>query len=392
MAFYFIIFLIVTISSILMVLLILTIDDLIPITTKDSRDFSKFKIHIKNNGKIIRAFVGNKQLCESRLGEIMGKTALCVQLLEILNTKRIYKINELANALNTNPRNIPEYKKELEECGYYIETIPGKYGGYRLNSNNILPTFKLSGEEKEALLDSFNYSMQKNDFLRKNELSLAMGKLSSSIELPEEDDKLLIVDKYHLTMNNEEIKKRYDFLDNAIKVKRAIKIEYESIKNGLKIHILHPYKLFINNNSWFFLAYNPEVGEIWYFKLNRIVNFKLLNEKFTIWKGFKAKDFFDENGLLKNGEFIRVVFVARGIRKNLIKERIYGKNQNVEAMDGNSIKVSVDMQSKDQIISFVLSNGTDIELLEPKTLVDEVKNKIKEMAMQYEVIENENKK
>lgn len=61
-------------------------------------------------------------------------------------------------------------------------------------------------------------------------------------------------------------------------------------------------------------------------------------------------------------------------------------------MDGNSIKVSVDMQSKDQIISFVLSNGTDIELLEPKTLVDEVKNKIKEMAMQYEVIENENKK
>ncbi len=311
-------------------------------------------------------------------------------MLEILSTKRIYKINEIANALNTNPRNIAEYKKELEECGYYIESISGKYGGYKLNCDNLIPTLKLTKEERETLLDSFNFSMQKNDFLNKNELTLAMGKLSSSIELPTKDDKLLIIDKYHLTMSNDDIKARYDFIDNAIKSKKAIRIEYQSIKNGLKFHTLHPYKLFINNNSWFFLAYNTEVGEIWYFKLNRILSFELLNQRFEVWKGFKAEDYFDENGLLKKGEYIQVVFIAKGIRKNLIKERIYGRNQKVEKLDEDRLKVSVEMQGRDQVVSFVLSNGIDVEILEPKYLVDEVKNKIKEMAMQYEVIKNEN--
>ena len=67
----------------------------------------------------------------------MGKTALCIRMLQILNTGRIYKVTELAEILNTNPRNIYEYKKELDEIsidsGFYIETIPGKYGGYKLN-------------------------------------------------------------------------------------------------------------------------------------------------------------------------------------------------------------------------------------------------------------------
>ena len=65
----------------------------------------------------------------------MGKAAMCIRMLQILNTGRIYKISELADLLDTNPRNIIEYKKELEEVAeqenhaFFIETIPGRYGG-----------------------------------------------------------------------------------------------------------------------------------------------------------------------------------------------------------------------------------------------------------------------
>ena len=67
------------------------------------------------------------------------------------------------------------------------------------------------------------------------------------------------------------------------------------------------------------------------------------------------------------------------LRKILIKERIYGKNQVVEKLDEDTVKVSLDMQNKNAIISFILSCGTDVKVISPQWLIDEVKIKLIEM-------------
>ncbi len=313
----------------------------------------------------------------------MGKAAMCIKMLEILNTGKIYKVSEIADILETNSRNIGEYRKELEECGYYIETIPGRYGGYKLKDNSIIPSLKLTEEEKEAIIDGFNILMSKKDFLKKNLYSKAIGKIASRIELPEDNENLMIVDHYLLSMNEKDINDRFHFIDKAIKEKRVISIDYSSIKNGNKTHILHPYKLFNFNNAWFFLAYSPEVGEVWYFKINRIKNYKMLDETFKVWKNFKAEDYFDANGFKNNGEFIHVKFIAKGIRKQLVKERIYGKNQKVEENDDDTVTVTLDMQNEDQVVYFILGWGEDVTLLEPQSIIDKVKNIASEIAKKY---------
>ena len=185
-------------------------------------------------------------------------------------------------------------------------------------------------------------------------------------------------------MNESEIKERYDFIETAIKKKLPVEIEYQSIKNGDKVHVLHPYKLFLFNNTWFFLALNPEVGEIWYFKLNRIKKWKMLNEKFRVIRDFKAEDYFDGSGFRNNGQYIHVELLAKGIRKHLLKERQYGKNQVVTEINDDQVKVSLDMQNEDQIVSFILGCGTDVVLLSPEYLVNKVKNKAIEIKNQYE--------
>lgn len=58
----------------------------------------------------------------------------------ILYTRDIMSIKELAEELDTNPRNIPEFRKELEAAGYPIETVSGRYGGYRLKKTDFFPT------------------------------------------------------------------------------------------------------------------------------------------------------------------------------------------------------------------------------------------------------------
>lgn len=78
----------------------------------------------------------------------MGKTSNCLKMLQILSSGRVYKGQELADILETNVRNIAEYRTELEMAGYYIEGIPGKYGGYRLITQSVIPTVRLNEAEQ----------------------------------------------------------------------------------------------------------------------------------------------------------------------------------------------------------------------------------------------------
>lgn len=319
----------------------------------------------------------------------MGKAALCIQMLQILNTGRIYKVSELADLLETNPRNIIEYKKELDElansCGYsfFIEPIAGRNGGYKLTGNVSIPALRLLMEEKEALLESYNFALSKKDFLKKKELQKAFAKVMSNIDMESKDNNLMSVNRYQLTMNEQDIEERYKFIEEAIAKKRRIEVTYLSLKNGEKTQQLDPYKLFNYNNSWFFLAWNLEAGDVHYFKLNRIKAYKMLDKKFAVWKGFKAENYFDDTGLKNNGEYHHVVLVATGTRAMLLKERVYGKNQVVTDQEDGSVKVEMDMQNDNTMVSFALSCGAEATFLEPQWLIDKIKEQAKQINEKY---------
>lgn len=318
---------------------------------------------------------------------------MCIRMLQILNSGRIYKVSELADLLETNPRNIIEYKKELDEIvydsfggsGFYIENIPGRYGGYRLNGNVSIPALQLLLEEKEALIESYNYVLAKKDFIKKKEFISAFSKVLSNIEIEENDKKIKItsIDAYQLTMSESDIQERYRFIEKAIESKRQIEIRYLSLKNGEKTHILDPYHLFLYNNAWFFFAWNPEVGEVWYFKLNRIKAFKLLDKKFTVYKYFRVEDYFDGVNFKKYSTSTHIKFVATGTRALMIKERQYGQNQVVTDNNDGSITVEMDMGNEDQILSFILQGKSEIKLLEPTELVEKVKLELDKISALY---------
>ena len=59
----------------------------------------------------------------------MNRAALCIRMLTLLNSRGLLSKTELAELLETNVRNIPEFKRELEIAGYTIDSIPGRYGG-----------------------------------------------------------------------------------------------------------------------------------------------------------------------------------------------------------------------------------------------------------------------
>lgn len=322
----------------------------------------------------------------------MGKAALWLKMLQYLNDGRLYKVSELAELLQTSRRNIVAYKDEINRAfddseklgGPFIENVRGRFGGYRLNQTVLLPTLKLSEDDKNVLVMAYNYIQTKKDFTKKKELLNSFSKIMSRIEMDEPKNDLLVVDKYQLSMKEKDIDERYAFIEKSINTKHSIEMKYFSLKSGEKVHIVDPYKLFIYNNSWFFLAWDHEAGDVWYFKLNRIKDYKMLDSKFAVWKSFKAEDYFDEHGFKNNGDYHHLELIATGTRAMLMKERIYGKNQEINEIDNNIVKVTLDMQNDDAIVSFILGCGDEITVIKPDWLVDRVKKESELIFRKYE--------
>lgn len=302
----------------------------------------------------------------------MNRTALCIKMLELLSSKRIYKVSELAELLETNPRNVLEYKKELEVAGYFIESVSGKYGGYFLNQRNLLSPINFTEEERRIFNNSTNHLLSRKEFLYKKEFELILSKIHSAINQKNHYNDLIIINRFSLVMKEEEIMERYKIVKESIEKKLVLEIEYLSQINTTKRYNVHPYQLFMFNNSWFIIALNEKHDSIAYFKINRISDYKLTSDKFSIKENYKIDDYIDEYGMKQNGEWMKIEALVFNQYASLIKERIYGRNQVVTSIDENTTNLKVEMQNIDSIKSFILGFGSNIKILSPQSLIDEI--------------------
>ena len=304
----------------------------------------------------------------------MSKTSQCIELLKILYSRsRIIGVSELAEILETNPRNIPEYVRELREIGYDVRTVQGRYGGYYLERHNIFPSLKLSDKERDALMSGYEYLLARNDFMDRLEYGKAMGKITSAImNRNTSENETLIMNRYPLAMEQKDLQDRYLAVNQCIASKLVLDISYTASDNVESRRKIHPYKLYMYNNAWFVLAYDENTNEIRYFKLNRINKFEILGKKFRVLLAYKESDYLDEYGMKQNGEWHAIKLKLTDQYAMLAKERVYGKDQQLNVIDDKTTILSCSMRNKESILHFVLGFGEHCEVLEPKWLKERV--------------------
>lgn len=151
----------------------------------------------------------------------MSKVANILNMLQILKDKDIHSLSSLAEKLEVSERMIRQYKSELEQAGIYLKSYTGKYGGYKIDDNNNF--FKIENEVKE---------------------------------------------------------KMYIIMKKAITNKNKVKIKYKSINSGVTQRIIHPAELFMYIDKWYIAAFCELRNEIRLFKLDDIIEYEVLTEKY----------------------------------------------------------------------------------------------------------------
>lgn len=151
----------------------------------------------------------------------MSKIANMLNMLQILKDNNIHSISSLSERLEVSERMIRQYKLELEQAGIYLKSYTGKYGGYKIDNNNNF--FKIENEVKE---------------------------------------------------------KMYIIMKKAIANKNKVKIKYKSINSGKTERIIHPAELFMYIDKWYIAAFCELRKEIRLFKLDDIIEYEVLTEKY----------------------------------------------------------------------------------------------------------------
>lgn len=179
-------------------------------------------------------------------------------------------------------------------------------------------------------------------------------------------------------------------LSEAIRTQRKLEIEYTKIANGGVVDTtplqrkLLPLGLMFSEYYFYLLAYIESKGRdiVIPYRLDRIRNYEVLEERFNIDYNNK----FEEGELrkhiqfMKSGEFNRIKFKFKGASIEAVLDRIPTAKV-VSEKDGEFIvQASV---IGDGVKMWLLSQGDNVEVLEPEELRADMKKTVENMMRGY---------
>ncbi|WP_097027106.1 helix-turn-helix transcriptional regulator [Clostridium peptidivorans] len=316
----------------------------------------------------------------------MSKVANAVKMIILLKSRGKMKASELANELEVDERMVRRYKDDLEQAQIYIDSIPGKYGGYVLQGRDYLLSLNLAEEELDALITAKEH-LENNNFILSKEYNMALDKINAA---KKESVDLNIEGTYFV----KETRANYDFdmerkiwidVKAAIITRNKIKISYSSLEGDCKSRMVRPYSIFQYKGAMYLVGYCEYRNDIREFKLSRIKQYEVLEDKFIMNNNFKVKDYMKNCFGIFNDEEIFISLKVKYPMAQIVKEKIWVDNQEIiEIKEDNSIIFRAKMKGLTEIKSWILSMGSNALVLEPESLREEIKEELKKGLNLYD--------
>lgn len=313
----------------------------------------------------------------------MNRSAACIRMLLLLKARGFMTRSELAKELNVNRRNIREYKKELEEAGYVIESTLGKFGGYKLHKNALLPIVGLNGEEVRAIREADEYLKSHTDFLLYSQFKNAIDKIQANTALHYDDTGVYMQQEQgNIT---KKMKDCIQLCEYAKKEGIVVDIVYKSINADVyqKVRI-HPYEILNYKGAYYCFAYSLKAKDYRNFKFSeeRMQGVSLSSAHFQRDPSFHLKEHIGITGLMKD-EIYELDMLLYKESAVLISEKQIGIQPVMEWIDKDTLHFTTIMEGKINVITFVMSLGNQCKLLAPLSIQQEIIKIAKDMLSQY---------
>ena len=196
----------------------------------------------------------------------------------------------------------------------------------------------------------------------------------------------------------EEIPLGTSFLDDIIEAMQKnteLLVDYqryegEQGEEHLQTFHIQPYALKVFNRRWYLLGFIKEKDGLLTIALDRILALKVLTKSFTLPDDFDARKYFaNVVGIFTNPDLpvVNVKIRAYGVQAEYLRSTPLHKTQSeVRSKHGEFAEFTYRLRETPELISQLLAMGDKVEVLEPQTLRDRMKEELRKMRERYESI------
>lgn len=314
----------------------------------------------------------------------MNRTALCIKMLNLLNSNELISRQDLADMLETNIRNIVEFKNELETAGYIIETVHGRYGGYRLHKERLFPNIAATSEEITSVNEALKY-LKVHNFDDFKSFESAMIKLKAGFKDPLKSNEIYYFgDSVTSSADDRKMLRKIEKAKNEFSI---VEFDYKPLnsKKGFERRRIEPYEIINNADGYYICAYDLTKNKKHTFKNFKIIDTRMhdlnvTNLTFKRDSEFKLNEYIGTNDFFKSALYCHLKI--NGIHGELIREKNIGINCKKSFNDGE-LDLEFYMENKVRLKEFILMLGSDAEVLAPVELKKEIIKEISDTLGKY---------
>lgn len=274
---------------------------------------------------------------------------------------------ELAEKFEVSVRTIYRDIDALSGAGIPVYAEAGRNGGIHLMHGFVLDKAVLSEEEKQEILTA----LKGMNTTLNNSGSQTLQKLSALFNLNSENWLEVDFSRWGNQGNDNE---KFELLKSAIIHQKCVKIAYANSYGEIGDRIVQPLKLSYKSRAWYLKAYCTQKQDYRIFKLTRIMDLEVLEDDFC--KGSFPE--LDEE-LCQSYNTIILCFPQN------MSYRVYDEfdKTQVNKKENGDLIVSVEMQEDEWLIGYLLSFGTQVNIIEPVYLREIVAEQAKKIYEKY---------
>ncbi len=297
-----------------------------------------------------------------------------LRLLSLLQTHRYWAGDELADRLEVSPRTVRRDVERLRGLGYPVRATRGVAGGYQLQAGAVLPPLLLEDDEAVAIAVS---------------LSAAAGGVVSGVE----DASLRALSKIVQVMPTalrSRVKALEDYIVPVIfggdRVDAAVlatlaqacrddeRVEFTYAARGREAtrREVEPHRLVTVGRRWYLVAYDLHRHDWRTFRIDRLAEPSLTGARFRQRELPAA----DAAAYVQQSISATRTLIAVDVRILAPAEevaRTVGRWAEVEALDGSSCRLTMDVDTLDWPVLLLGAIDGDFDVVSPSELAERIR-------------------
>lgn len=294
------------------------------------------------------------------------------QIIYILLERGAITAGELGERFEVSVRTIYRDVDALCQAGIPIYATQGKGGGITLMDHFILNKSVLSEREQNEIL----IALQSLSAVRYPELDAVLSKLSTLFK--KSDTSWIEVD-FSSWGSDERQREAFGLLKNAVLHRQVVSFSYFSVAGEKSERRVEPVKLLFKDKAWYLQGYCLQRKAYRTFKIARMADIRITSEPCTQQERREPLPVSAGEDSLRERIDLRLKILPGGAY------RVYDDfdEKAIIRHEDGSFTVTASMPGGEWLYGYLLSFGTMLEVLEPRSLRKEIGFRLESMAKKY---------